>query len=162
MKALLGIFFLWSCTASAYNCPAGMTADQEKLRRWLHPWGGTHELQNCRVEVTVCTAGPTDDDTQIVAEVFIIDAKGREAYVPISLAQSEKIEAQADFYPRTMFYLKRDKYYETQNGRTETSRLEITLNKKGIESLDLGVYATKKRLRGPSKSRWYNCGLGAD
>ncbi len=157
-KLFVLILACWNCAAAAYNCPSQLTSEQEELRLWLHPWGGVHEIQNCRVEITVCTKGKGDDFSQVVAEIFIKDAKGREAYVPLTLGQSDKIEAHAAIYPRTMYYIVRDKYFEAENGRSETIRLEMVVAKDGIKSLDIGQYATNKRLRGPSASRWYNCG----
>jgi hypothetical protein len=151
-------FILWNYSALAYNCPTDLTPDQEALRKWLHPWGGVHEIQNCRVEITVCAKGKVEDHSQVVAEIYIVDAKGREAFVPLTLNLSEKIEARANFYPQTMYYLNRDKYFEEESGRTETTRLEMVVHKAGILSLDVGQYATNKRLSGPSASRWFNCG----
>lgn len=157
----LGLYF-FTGSAWAYHCPTEMTAQQEELRKWFEPLRGTYEIRNCRVEITVCAPESGEEANPIVAEVYIVDHRGREAYLPLNLADSQKISARAEFYRRTLFYIKRDKYYETEFGRTETSRLQIVLDENGIKSLDLGMYATNKRLRGPSASRWYNCGFNAE
>jgi hypothetical protein len=145
---------LFSSAATAYTCPSGMNEEQAKLQRWLEPWRGVHELKGCRIEITVCAPDQTEETGAVLAEVYVTDDKGREAYVPLTGTDSARIQSRARYYPRTLNYLKRDKYREAEFGRTETTRLEITLmrDRSGIESLDFGIYATNKPLR------WLNCG----
>lgn len=160
--AIFTALLLCGTVAHAYDCPPKMSAPEENARAWLESWRGTHEMPNCRVEISVCTPGGSNESGGVVAEILITRHDGREAYVPISLTDEEKIETQMNLRPTILWYLKRDKYYETEMGRTETSRLEITTDGTQIKSVDLGMYATKKRLRGPSKSRWFNCGFRAE
>jgi hypothetical protein len=154
MKTWILPALLFSSVAGAYTCPPSMTDKQSKLQQWLEPWRGVHEMPGCRVEITVCAPGGEEDTGAVLAEVYVTDDKGREAYLPLTYADSAKIETRARYYPRTLNYLKRDKFREEEYGRTETSRLEITLarDRSGIKSLDLGLYATNKPLR------WFNCG----
>lgn len=154
MKSWLLPALLFSSVAAAYTCPPAMTERQAKLQRWLEPWRGVHEFNGCRAEITVCEPGQEEGAGTVLAEVYVTDDKRREAYLPLTAADTEKIETRASYYPRTLNYLKRDKFKEEEYGRTETTRLEITLmrDRSAIKTLDLGLYATNKPLR------WFNCG----
>lgn len=168
MRSLL-IFCLLLITtkAFAYPCPVDLEQVPNKinLHQWLNRFVGIQDLPGCKLEIRTCDPQEERSDVQVLAEIYIVDAQNREVYLPIIVASADnqKIDTEIEIYSRNLYYLKRDKFYEEELGRTETYRLGINLNRDQslIQSLDLGTYSTNKALRNRpdgNQSVWYNCG----
>lgn len=153
--------------AFAYPCPTDLERVPNKinLHQWLNRFVGIHEIPGCKLEIRTCDPQEEREDTQLLAEIYIVDSQNREVYLPLIAiaADNQKIDTEIEIYSRNLYYLKRDKFYEAELGRTETYRLGIVLSRDQsiIKSLDLGTYSTNKALRGRpdgNQSVWYNCG----
>ncbi len=164
--AFLVLMFLAGTQALAYPCPADLEAVKAKrlLHNWVSQFKGQHVIAGCKVEFTACNPLEPRGDGQMLAELYIVDYRRREAYLPLIIVPSgnPKVRTSLEAYPKSLFYIKWDYFYEKEFGETETYRLDIRLTEKGnaIESIDLGTYSTNKALDlpGGTQSRWYNCG----
>lgn len=155
--------------AWAYPCPATFRQDPQAQEtvQWLSRFGGQTDFPNCHIEITTCDPGELGPEQAPLAELYIVDAKGREAYLPISLVAegTPKIETSIRLRERSLYYIKKDRFEEPEFGRTEAYRLEIRTEPKDLQvlrGLDLGTYSTNKKIHTPdgNQSRWYNCGEG--
>lgn len=152
--------------AWGYPCPRDLETSKDKktLHDWLVRLRGHRMIEGCKIEVTACDATEPRSDSQILGEIYVVDFRNREAYLPLLIAdrKNEKIQTQLKAYPNSFFYIKWDYYYENELGQTETYRLDIRMTRdgRGVRSLDLGTYSTNKALNQPNgnRSRWYNCG----
>lgn len=165
---LIACLLLLNIKAFAYPCPVDLERVPNKinLHRWLSRFVGIHEMPGCKLEIRTCDPQEERKDNQLLAEIYIVDAQNREVYLPMiaTSVDNQKIDTEIEIYSRNLYYLKHDKFYESELGRTETYRLGITLNRDQsmIKSLDLGTYSTNKALRGRpdgNQSVWYNCGI---
>ncbi len=166
----LSIFILLmiNSQASAYPCPADLeqVANKLTLHNWISRFVGIHSLPGCTLEIRACDRQEPRSENQLLAEIYIVDSQNREVYLPMIVVpiQNPKIDTEMEIYSKNFYYLKRDKFYESEFGRTETYRLGISLNRdsSAIKTLDLGTYSTYKALRNRpdgNQSVWYNCGL---
>lgn len=152
--------------AWSYPCPTDLESHREKkaLHEWLIRLRGHRMIEGCKIEITACDPSEARTESQILGEVYVVDFRNREAYLPMTIADTAnpKIRTQLKAYPNSFFYTKWDYYYESQFGRTETYRLDIRMTRdgRGVRSLALGTYSTYKALNHPNgnQSRWYNCG----
>lgn len=156
--------FLFSFQAYAYNCPSYLEShpDAQKAYEWLLRFEGTRELAGCHLEIVVCDPSATPKHYSPLAEVYIKTPEGRDVYLAVDFTDSDEITSELITNSRTFHYLKRDRYYETVEGRTEVWRLEIrTLwgDKSELDLAELGVYTTNRQLNqaNGNDSRWYVC-----
>jgi hypothetical protein len=138
--------------------------DVQVVQSWLQRFQGQSDIPNCHLEITACNPNEPRTTGATIGELFLIDKEGRQAYLPLMVADKgdRKIQTQIESSQRRLKYIKFDRYFEEEFGRTEAYRLEIRLDSTGehIQRLDLGTYATRKKLHQPNgnESRWYNCG----
>lgn len=167
MKTVLAILLLLCASqAFAYPCPSDMETNKTKrnLYSWISRFKGTHGLSGCAIEITACNPTEARSDSQVLAEVYVVDRRRREAYLPVTIAESTntKIHTTSHPYRKALYYVKSDYFYEPELGRTETYQLDLLLDEKTtrLESLDLGTYSTNKALHGEdgNQSRWWTCG----
>lgn len=165
---ILTVILLINAQTWAYSCPTDLeqTPTKLNLHNWLNRFVGIRQLRGCTLEIRVCDPLEPRTENQMLAEIYIMDSQNREVYLPLIIVSSDnsKMDTELEIYSKTLFYLKRDKFYESEFGRTETYRFEISLDRDGstIKSLDIGVYSTNKALRNRpdgNQSVWYNCGV---
>jgi len=165
-KVIYVVLLLSSSLARAYPCPEIIKTDgrAERLRNWAERWQGVHAIGACRVEITACTAAEGAGSGAVIGELLVTDGAGREAYLPLSVIEPDSRfgRTRLRFYADRLSYLKYDYLFEEEFGRTEAYRLDVRVTADGaaLRRLDLGTYATRKKLHGPgeNQSRWYNCG----
>ncbi len=166
MRGVLVLILLLHAPAWSYPCPADLESTKNKkvLHDWLMRLKGHRMIEGCQIEITACNPEEPRSNGQTLGELFLIDNRSREVYLPLTIAEPKdsKIRTSLEAYPKSFFYIKWDYYYEEEFGRTETYRLDIRMTKdgQGMRSLDLGTYSTNKALNGSdgNQSRWYNCG----
>ncbi len=166
MKHLaIAAMILWVGSAWAYSCPKDLqnTRRAVELHHWLNHFQGRLQVGGCQIEITACDLSAEPGISSMIGEIYIVDKRGREAYLPLSYIPpgSREGETHIQFFKQRLVYLKRDKLYEEEYGRTEVYRLDMRVSPDytRIVKLDLGTYATNKKLNMPNgnQSRWYNC-----
>lgn len=172
MRRLFNLFImillLTNLQASGYPCSADLeqTSSKLALHNWISRFVGIHHIPGCTVEIRTCDPQEPRTDNQLIAEIYIVDSTSREVYLPIITVPTNnpKLDTEIEIHSKNLYYLKRDRFFESELGRTETYRLEISLNRdrSQIKAVDLGTYSTHKALRGRpdgNQSVWYNCGV---
>lgn len=166
-KIVVSIFFLFLGSKTwAYSCPHNWALNPEavELHGWLQSLKGLRDLQNCQLEITACDPAQPEGIGSNLGEVFIVDSANREVYLPVSFVKDKvgHLTTMIKTSPFRLNYVKYDRYFEAEFGRTEAYRLSIRLHSKTglIRSVDLGTYSTHKKLNhaNGNQSRWYNCG----
>lgn len=165
MKILLSLVVLFAHVAQAYPCPSSVSrdADAKLLHDWLMRFAGKFQMPGCQVEILACDEDQIDDNS-LIGEVYVIDQKKREAYIPVVYVKSQpaKLKTMVDASKRIIDYIEVDRFYEPEFGKTELYQLELRSDKKTgkLRRLDIGTYSTNKALHqtNGNQSRWYNCG----
>lgn len=163
------LLIIYGSHGAAYSCPADFDVDQRKkvFHDWIGRFKGRFSLKGCQVEITVCDPKMARTEGSMIGEIFLVDRRGREAYLPLHLVSkgNPKIRTSLQAHPKTLYYLKYDYFYEEELGQTEGYQLDLRLEPGTgeIKDIDLGIYASHKKLKRPdgTKSRWYNCGSKA-
>ncbi len=164
-------FLLFAClsvsfTALAHPCPEYLKLNSRALQalEFLQRWPRTFRLGKCRIEVFTCKGWQTTSSTVPMAEILILDEKGREAYASIQYPQEESpyFETKTLTQQKMLHYEKVDRFYEAEFGRTEALRLELVTdwkNPQELKLLELGLYSTNHQLKGPdgNTSEWFRC-----
>ena len=148
----------------AYPCPMDFEKNSEsfKIFSWLEHFQGQQAIGRCTVGITACDAKAERTVSGILGEIYVIDEDKREAYLPVLWAENNpRLQTELEVGSKYLHYVKYDYFFEEEYGRTEAYRLELRLNARGdgLAGLDLGTYATRKKLHSPdgNESRWYNC-----
>lgn len=166
MKTLLFLLLIYGLPAFSYNCPSSMASNKmaQKTHSWMERFKGQFDVHGCYVELVTCEISDDPDESAPVGEVFIQTPDGREAYVEIDFPNSEtdRFKTQTKVNKRTLSYIRKDRYFEPVNGRTEVWRLEIRTLWDDLNQLDvteLGIYGTNRALNQPNgnDSRWFVC-----
>lgn len=162
-KLLMLTLMLLSLRCFAYPCPVDVesNAKAKAIRGWMSELQGKQNLKNCYLEITVCDPAEAGE-SPVIGEVYIVDEDKREGYLPLTVATlgDEKMKTKLDASSFAFYYIKYDYYFEEEFGRTEASRLDIHLDEhRLLRSIDLGLYATRKKIHSPdgNESRWYSC-----
>jgi hypothetical protein len=138
-------------------------ADAKALYSWLSRFKGQFDMPGCHVEIVACDPSSLDDNS-LIGEVYIVGTDKREAYIPVAYIKTQPAELKTvvDASKRIVNYIKVDRYYEPEFGKTEIAQLELRVDQKtgALRRLDIGTYSTNKALHQPNgnQSRWYNCG----
>lgn len=164
-KLIVFALTLYSGLASAYPCPGVVQAEPQagQLQAWMARWQGRMQVGECQVEITACDLNQGAGSSSTIGEIYIVDKEGREAYLPLSWigAGHSEGKTQLEMYEKRLSYVKYDYVFEDEYGRTEAYRLDmrVNLDTGSIRTIDLGTYATRKKLHMPdgNQSRWYNC-----
>ncbi len=154
---------IFSQMSGAYPCPDRLSTDEE-LRSsiaWLQKFTTTEKLGECELEITVCNPNEVSRSA-LFAEVFLIDRMGREIYLPLTVEFNDRSPTYTIQNKRVFHYQKRDRFFEDELGRLEVYRLELLTqwsDPHRLKRLELGAYATNRRLSGPgrNRSRWFIC-----
>ena len=167
LLSILALLFL-SPRVFAYPCPSEVASRPQltKMHSWISAISKQSSLGDCHVEISVCDLTEVvQDGNGMMAEFYVQDGQGREVYVPImafddlSAPPTERIKIEMFRY--RLKYTKHDYLFEEEFGRTEGYQLDVRLDRTtgAVRRLDVGTYATRKKLRMPNgnQSRWYNC-----
>ncbi|MBX3022676.1 MAG: hypothetical protein KF799_13470 [Bdellovibrionales bacterium] len=166
-KLILFLMTMASVSVLAYPCPKAIETDPQTIgaKRWLERFQGQHQMRGCQVEITVCNEQEPHVVGGPLAEVYILDEAGREAYLPLVPVAEDtpRMQASMQIHRRSLYYLKKDSFHEPELGRTEVYRLELKTEWDNLDKFNhvsLGTYSTNRRLRhrNGNESRWYNCG----
>lgn len=167
MKILIWLMLsIYGLNSWAYSCPADVNTNPnaKAVFAWMSRFQGKQNMRGCYVEITVCDPNEAHEGGAVIGEIYIVDDKQREAYLPLTTVNGEagKIKTSIEAYNKNFYYIKFDYYFEPEFGRSEAYRLDLHLDPSGqyLKSLALGTYATRKKIHSPSgnRSRWYNCG----
>lgn len=150
----------------AYSCPSYLIQSDkaQKSYDWLERFKGQFQLHNCEVEIIVCDPQGEPSDSAPVGELLLVTENGREAYISIDFPEeySWRFNTNIKSYPRSLYYRKKDRYYEPINGRTEIWQLEFRtlwndLNE--LNHLEVGIYQTNSQLNqtNGNDSHWFVC-----
>ena len=163
-RYLILLFLLTPLNLWAYACPSALEAKPESVEiySWLERFQGQQTVGRCTVEITACDINIERTAGGILGEIYVVDENKREAYLPILWSErNSRIQTELEAGNKYLHYVKYDYFFEPEYGRTESYRLELRLNSKGnaLGELNLGTYATRKKLHSPdgNQSRWYNC-----
>jgi len=162
IKIFLLTYGLW-----AYYCPESVYTDQRasEVHDYLSEVDQALFFNNCEVEILLCDKSDVEfsEKSAPVAEIFILDDKGREAYLPIVFDVDDiRQRVKLILNKITFHYQRKDTNYEDQLGRTENYRFEMRKeagSAGGVEIVELGIYATYTQLNqsNGNDSHWFVC-----
>lgn len=169
-KFLFVSIFFFPLLSSAYMCPAYLKGNESALKAWefVQRFQGRFQLGKCQIEILACDGwgdgGSEGKMNSPIAEILIVDHKGREAYTAISypVEQGSYISTVTKASRRRLHYEKKDRLYEDEFGRTEVTRLEFKTHygdEERLKYIHLGTYSTNNALNDSNgnDSMWYIC-----
>jgi hypothetical protein len=162
IKLLLLTIYTWS-----YYCPQSVYTNKKasKAHDYLRMVEKDLQFSNCEVEIALCEKSESEvsPDSTPVAEIYIVDDKGREAYLPMTFEGSWfRNRLKVVVNDTTLHYRIRDRNYEPELGRTEFYRFEMRKvwgSFYDVEAVELGLYATNTQLNqsNGNDSHWFVC-----
>jgi hypothetical protein len=166
MRALFLFFILMPLAAQAYECPKYIQNNAKALKAldFVKRFKGQFQLGKCQVEILTCEGWTEDDKSNPIAELLIVDGKGREVYATMSYPEfeSEYISTKTSVSKRRLHFEKKDRLFEEEFGRTEVIRLEFKTeygDEDQLQFIELGTYSTNHALNNSNgnDSKWFIC-----
>ena len=125
-QLILIIIFFTPFVLKAYSCPRYLGTNQKarEVHTWLKKLSAQTELHGCKIEIVSCEEGEKNNETAPIGEVLIQTEDGREAYLSFDFPSNDisKFTTLVRSRKNSLYYEKKDRYYEEINGRTEVWR----------------------------------------
>ncbi|MGE4131597.1 MAG: hypothetical protein AB7F86_08145 [Bdellovibrionales bacterium] len=168
MKNLIAILILFSSQAMASVDTCSRFVGQDKrftqAIEFLKRYEGRYKFGGCQVELHVCqTISEQDDQGDLVADMLVIDQRGREFYAPIYFLQTTS----KDFWyqlknGRIMFHYKYEDRSPAQDTLgVESIHLEILSHwdNPALKKIEMGYYMRADYVKRHRKHRyqWAEC-----